>query len=245
MVLKMQFEVLEREGDSKLVLHVRKASVAWANALRRTIIGGLPSFAIDEVDFYENNSPFFNEFIANRLGLIPLTFDELVPADAKISISCNASGPLRVYSKDLVSADERVGPTAETFPIVDLGEGQVLRLEGWAVMGVAKKHAKFQCAHASYGHYPVFKVKKNSPKLKEFIDALPAACKDSKGEPVAYKCDALEHFAQENTDIAEFSFKEDEFVFRIESYNNVPAKEHLVRALETIKEEAKEARKLL
>jgi DNA-directed RNA polymerase II subunit RPB3 len=66
-----KIEVTEIQEDCiKFTLSDTDLSVA--NALRRILLSEVPTFAIDVVFYESNTSVLCDEFIAHRLGLIPL-----------------------------------------------------------------------------------------------------------------------------------------------------------------------------
>merc|ERR1712224_484635 len=71
-------EILEikevRRGDTEdyMEFMLTDTDASVANALRRTIIADVTTMAIDLVEFEENSSVLTDEFIAHRIGLIPL-----------------------------------------------------------------------------------------------------------------------------------------------------------------------------
>ena len=61
--------------EIKFVLSETDCSMA--NTLRRIMIGEVPTLAIDLVEFHENSTVLNDEYIAHRLGLIPLRYTSL------------------------------------------------------------------------------------------------------------------------------------------------------------------------
>ena len=74
--------------------------------------------AIEEVEFIKNDSALFDEVVANRLGLIPLTTDlntynekESCKCSGKgcplcqVEFSLEAKGPCTVYASEIISKD--------------------------------------------------------------------------------------------------------------------------------------------
>ncbi|MGB9719488.1 MAG: DNA-directed RNA polymerase subunit D [Candidatus Anstonellales archaeon] len=135
------------------------------NALRRYAIAAVPVYAIDSVTFYENNSSFFDEFIAHRIGMIPIKTPKGSPAESNIGFYLDAVGPKKVYSQELKSTDKEVVVAVENIPIVKLAEGQSIRLEGKLKKGIGREHMKFQSGIASYEI-------KNDGKISFFCESL-------------------------------------------------------------------------
>ncbi|MEW5955205.1 MAG: DNA-directed RNA polymerase subunit D [Candidatus Micrarchaeota archaeon] len=225
------------ETSGRLTVHLQECTPAAANALRRAVIDDMPAFAIDEVDFFENNSCAYNEYLANRLALVPLTFDDEAGEDAKIVFSLDKEGPCTVYSHELRSTDEKIKVFCKNIPLVKLGERQRLRLEATAVRGTARQHAKFQSALASYCYYPEIKVKKGEKKLAAAAEACPRKIIAASGELVhPERCDLCNACKDAAPEAVSVKGREDEFIFFVETYNNVPAGQQLKRALAILTE---------
>ena len=67
----INIEILEQSKDF-LRFNVENIDLATANSLRRIMISEVPSMAIELVKIINNTSCLNDEYIAHRLGLIPL-----------------------------------------------------------------------------------------------------------------------------------------------------------------------------
>lgn len=180
----MDLQLLELT-DRRARFIISGTTPAFVNSLRRSILADAESMAIDEVNFYNNTSVLFDEMLALRLGLIPLTGGEQYVLQSEclchgegcfqcqVSLTLNVQGPATVYSKDLTSADPDVVPVDGDIPIIKLFKGQELLLEAIARKGRAKDHAKFQSAIAtSYKYLPKFTTQECNG-CKECVEACP------------------------------------------------------------------------
>jgi len=73
--IKPEIEIISLEKN-EVTFVVSKCPLYIANALRRVMIAEVPIMAFDFVEIQENSSVLHDEFIAHRLGLIPLVSDE-------------------------------------------------------------------------------------------------------------------------------------------------------------------------
>ncbi|MGM0591558.1 MAG: DNA-directed RNA polymerase subunit D [Halobacteriota archaeon] len=144
MASEFEVEFIERD-ERKARFLVRGVTPAFANGIRRAIIADVPTLSIDTVRFIENSSVMFDEMIALRLGLIPLTTDlDTFEIGDTVTLALDVEGPATAYSGDLQSADSLVEPADENIPIIELKEGQRLEFEADAVLNAGKTHAKHQ-----------------------------------------------------------------------------------------------------
>lgn len=66
-----KIEIVDIKNDV-IKFMLTKTDISVANALRRVMISEVPTMAIDLVEIENNTSVLHDEFIAHRLGLIPL-----------------------------------------------------------------------------------------------------------------------------------------------------------------------------
>ncbi|GKV49263.1 hypothetical protein SLEP1_g56024 [Rubroshorea leprosula] len=116
--------------DDYLKFELRDTDASMANALRRVMMAEVPTIAIDLVEIEVNSSVLNDDFIAHRLGLIPLRSEramsmrswldcdscagdgqcESCSVEFHLRAKCMTDQTLDVTSKDLYSSDHTVVP---------------------------------------------------------------------------------------------------------------------------------------
>ena len=150
-------------------MRMRGVDLSLVNALRRVVIAEVPTMAIEMVHVEENTSVLAGEFLAHRLGLVPLKssdvsnferLGECPHTEGRVCDKCAVTFTLHakndstdsnmiVTSNDLhvVSLATSVTPYVEDVdkPILlaKLRGGQAIKLEAHAIKGTGKEHAKW------------------------------------------------------------------------------------------------------
>lgn len=256
----MKAEILDESAGSIGIL-IEDTKVPVMNAIRRCIMAEVPSMAIDEVEIHENTSVMFDEYIAHRMAMIPLTTDlktYKMPEECcggncsvcSVYLTLDVTGPKVVYSKDLKSKDSKVKPVSDDIPILTLDKGQRLKLEAKAVLGRGKWHAKWQAGLAYYKYLPEIIVSKKKKDTGELTDArVKGICPVGilgleKGKIVVKepnKCIACRDCEEElGTDVIKAGQDRDSFIFRIDSQGELSPKEILRKAIDILLEKSDE-----
>jgi len=188
-----KIEILELKDDYiKFILSEVDSSIA--NALRRCMIAEVPTLAIDMVEFHNNSTVLFDEFLAHRLGLVPLTSHQVkeykysrecdceeacerCSITFKLNVKNSKDGTYHVTSRDLQSSDDQVIPVDSTkggesdignILICKLGKNQELNLTAIARKGIGKDHAKWIPSVATFQYEPDVKIDQSEmEKLSE------------------------------------------------------------------------------
>ena len=145
----MKLSIIEN-NEKSVSFKLDGTNFSFANALRRAMMNSVGTLAIDKVTFYENSSSMFDEYIAHRVGLVPIHTPKDYDEKDEVVFSLSAEGPSTVASKELVSTAKGIKVANENIPIIKLASGQTLKIDGKAVFSNAMKSSKFQPGLVTY-----------------------------------------------------------------------------------------------
>jgi DNA-directed RNA polymerase subunit D len=173
----MKTKILKEENE-KLYITLSNIDFETANSIRRACMNMVPTLAIEDVEITENNTALYDEILAHRLGLIPLTTDlktYVKSSDCKckgagcarctVEFSLVKKGPATIYAKDLVSSDNKIIPVYPDMIIDKLFETQEVKLIAKAKLNNADYHIKHSPCNAFYKFEPIVEVLSKSKNL--------------------------------------------------------------------------------
>jgi DNA-directed RNA polymerase subunit D len=257
----MKIERISKSNE-KIVFLVKGITNSLANALRRTV-NEIPTLAIDTVEFYKNDSALYDEFIAHRLGLVPLHAPKTFVSRDKCSckgkgcLKCTASlklkakGPCTVYSRDLKAKGVEV--VYGDMPIAILAKEQELELSAEAILGIGKEHTKFTPGLLWFNSYPIINVKGcEGETAKELASLCPVKAinvKDGKMIIDALKCNmcnaCVEASEKKEKCSIEIVPSTEDFIFFIESFGQIDADEIFAESISALNDNLDELAKKL
>lgn len=163
-----------QKNDKSIRFLIKNIDKSILNGIRRIILSEIPIIAFDDKDIniLKNTNDFHNEFIANRISLIPLHFNENETNNFKkenytfkISKKNNTNDVIKVTSADINIYDVNNKLVDNNFKLhifpynkitndfilitklkpnkYDIENGQELDIEFKASIDIAKKHARW------------------------------------------------------------------------------------------------------
>lgn len=172
MLENLHIQVSDYAESMRLALSISGISLPVANTLRRLMIAEIYVLAIDRVDIAQNTSVLYDDFLAHRLGFIPVyhpnpesfnLLSECSCAEAgcqycqvrfTLNVSNDGDSNMDVTQYDLVSDDPDTyfalprherdpQDTSQPLLLVTLAPGQSVNLTAYAYKGCGKMHAKW------------------------------------------------------------------------------------------------------
>ncbi len=246
----MEIKELEKnERKSKLL--IKGADVALINSIRRASMNYVPVFAVEDVSIYENSSVMFDEFLAHRLGLLPIKSDVKGYAENdKVKFVLEKEGPATVYSKDIKCTDPKIEVVDKKIPLVKLKKDQKIKLEMDAIMSIGKNNSKFQPIIIGYQNLPVLNYLDDmkESELNEVIKCCPQSL-EIKAKKLVLKnqldCVLCHKCLERIKGKIRLEFDENSFLFNLESHGNYSCKDVLVLASKALENKTEEFKSLL
>lgn len=260
----MEISALEKDKEKgKLSFLVKGINATIANTIRRMIIEEVPTMAIEEVEFRENSSALYNEIIAHRLGLMPLSTDLKsynLPSECKckgkgcarcqlkMTFKTKASG--MVYASDIKTRDAKIKPVYPKMPIVKLLKGQKLEFEAIAVLGQGKEHAKWSPGLVYYKTDPTIEISSKAAGCEKAAKACPVNVYDFKDGKLSVnnknlvKCHLCRACVEACDGIKVIGSKTD-FIFSIESWGQLDPRDIVKEATDRLMKKCDEFTKAL
>jgi DNA-directed RNA polymerase subunit D len=257
----MEAHVLEKK-ENYLRFFISGFDVALANSLRRTMMTEVPVMAIDDVIIIENSSPIKDEVLAHRLGFLPLRTDieayvlpdqctcnsELGCSNCSVTLTLDSDandGSRSVYSKELKPSDPKIQPVHENIPIIKIAQGQNIRLEAYAKLGLGINHAKWQpTSSCTYKYAPIIHInQKKCTQCKKCVNACLKKVLQMNGDNLhivdddnCTLCRECENICPE--DAVRVEWRNKSYIFNIESTGALAPETIFLKAIDILKEKA-------
>lgn len=195
----MSIVLKKKNNKFELYLDIQDVHCSFINSLRRIILTEYPTIAFNNIDYInsdikikQNTSQFHNEFLLDRICLLPIHFKEKYEYDRqdrltkkykfKIEVENKSNRIINVTTEDFQVIDTETGKTLKStdfFPphyvhktfitILKLNpnpnnEGEVIHFEGQPSVGIGKIHSCFSPVSCV-----TFKNKRDPEKIEKAL----------------------------------------------------------------------------
>jgi DNA-directed RNA polymerase alpha subunit len=188
----MQIEI-KKLTEEEIYFSITNINLGIANGIRRIIIAEVPTFAIDQVLIFKNTSIMNNDYIIQRLNLLPINSNDRIliknmPIECKcVEKQCNECSIIlnvdinscdhkkRIYLTDLLSSKELSLFTKDAFqiPLFVLNANEIFKAKLIIHKGIGHQHAKWMPATSVIVKpYPEISLEKNIFQLTNNKDEL-------------------------------------------------------------------------
>ena len=259
----MKIDVVQKEKNGKVIFKINKTSNSFVNMIRREIVESVPTMAIEDVEFRENDSILYDEMLAHRLGLIPFITDlksYVIPEKCKcngegcarcqLKMTLSVKGPGTIYAKDIKTKDPKIKAVYPDMIIVKLTKNQKIEFEATAILGKGKDHIKFTPGLAYYHNFVEFKQNKDLDNAQEIVNKCPKGVFKASGKKIipldetkSDMWDTCLNFVPEGT--IEIIEEKNKILFTLESWGQLKCKEILTQACNVFIETLDEFEKIM
>lgn len=218
-------QIVERTPE-KMVIRM-DANISLANAIRRSV-EEVPILAVDEVEFFKNDSALYDEVLAHRIGLVPLKTDSKMTNKTSLDMKLKKVGPVTVYSGDLKGGAE---PVFDNIPLTILEKGHEIELVATAKLGKGTDHAKHAPGLCYYRHLAEIK---SSPQIDKIVQNSKGLIKaEKKGS--SWVCDLTDTEIDDINKLSNGCVQDsNEILFFIESWGQLSAENILKGAISSL-----------
>jgi DNA-directed RNA polymerase subunit D len=235
---KMKVELLHKsEKNGTIKVLIKDTNASMLNMYRRFLINDVPSMAIASIEIQDNSSAMYDEMLAHRLGMLVLKTDLAAcflenKNKYTVDLTLEVEGPNTVTAGMISSRDPGVVPVHKDALIVNLLEGQSIKLIATAVTGTGLEHSKFSPGLLFYRKFPHIKDMKKAEKIIMSVSPDKEKFKDSKVNIALLSegCIAL----LEEQDLVKY--QDSEFLLTIEPWGQLSALE-IIEALSKVTNE--------
>ncbi|MDP7506613.1 MAG: DNA-directed RNA polymerase subunit D [Candidatus Woesearchaeota archaeon] len=258
--LKMQVKLLAKGKDkNKESFILKNVSPEIANTIRRYVMNEVPTMAIEDVEFTQNTSLLYDEIVAHRLGLLPLSTDlksytlqekcnckGAGCAKCTVKMTIKGKGPCILFAGEMKSKDPKVKPLYPKTSIAKLIKKQEIELEATAMLGKGKVHTKWSPGLVYYKYKPVIEINQSEVKdANKIKDSCPVDVFKVEGDKLKIndnnllKCH-LCGACQDISDGVKLNEDESEIILYVESWGQLTVKDMVKEALDIFKDDLDE-----